>query len=130
VASYISVKMNRILQRNGTTPDTGKKLSIGTLRIFIAGAAGILTFCILGLISPRSVQPLPPIDTNAAPTFNLFMYVSYVLNAESYCYEGPKPEEFGDAGLNWERIGWRIRVRFKSLSNLVRPKDHIEPDSQ
>ncbi|PYU29206.1 MAG: HNH endonuclease [Acidobacteria bacterium] len=46
--------------------------------------------------------------------------------AESYCYESPKPEEFGDAGLNWERIGWRIRVRFKSLSNLVRPKEHIE----
>jgi putative restriction endonuclease len=46
--------------------------------------------------------------------------------AESYCYESPKPEEFGDAGLNWERIGWRIRVRFKSLSNLVRPKDHMD----
>ena len=46
--------------------------------------------------------------------------------AESYCYESPKPEEFGDAGLNWERIGWRIRVRFKPLSNKVRPKDHID----
>jgi putative restriction endonuclease len=46
--------------------------------------------------------------------------------AESYCYESPKPEEFGAAGLNWERIGWRIRVRFKSLSNLARPKEHIE----
>jgi putative restriction endonuclease len=45
--------------------------------------------------------------------------------AESYCYESPKPEEFGEAGLNWERIGWRIRARFTSLSNLVRPKDHI-----
>jgi len=45
--------------------------------------------------------------------------------AESYCYESPKPEEFGDAGLNWERIGWRIRVQFKSLNNLIRPKDHI-----
>jgi len=46
--------------------------------------------------------------------------------AESYCYESPKPEEFGDAGLNWNRIGWRIRVRFKSLTNLIRPKDNID----
>jgi putative restriction endonuclease len=45
--------------------------------------------------------------------------------AESYCYESPKPEEFGDSGLNWEQIGWRVRVQFKSLSSLVRPKDHI-----
>ena len=45
--------------------------------------------------------------------------------AESYCYESPKPEEFGDAGLNWERIGWRVRVHFKQLSNTIRPKDHI-----
>jgi hypothetical protein len=49
--------------------------------------------------------------------------------AESYCYECPKPEEFGDAGLNWGWIGWRIRVRFKPLTNLVRPKDHMSlPD--
>src|SRR5205085_997823 len=45
--------------------------------------------------------------------------------AESYCYESPKPEEFGDAGLNWERIGWRIRVRFTTLTNRVRPKEHM-----
>ena len=46
--------------------------------------------------------------------------------AESYCYESPKPEEFGGAGMNWEAIGWRLRVRFKNLVNRVRPKDHIE----
>ncbi len=46
--------------------------------------------------------------------------------AESYCYESPKPEEFGGAGMNWEAIGWRLRVRFKNLGNRVRPKDHIE----
>ncbi|HEV2173017.1 MAG TPA: HNH endonuclease [Nitrospira sp.] len=45
--------------------------------------------------------------------------------AESYCYESPKPEEFGDAGLNWEKIGWRIRVRFSRLTNLIRPKEHM-----
>jgi putative restriction endonuclease len=46
--------------------------------------------------------------------------------AESYCYESPKPEEFGGAGMNWEAIGWRLRVHFRNLGNRVRPKDHIE----
>jgi putative restriction endonuclease len=43
----------------------------------------------------------------------------------SYCYESPKPSEFGEVGLNWEAIGWRVRVKFISLLNRVRPKDHI-----
>jgi putative restriction endonuclease len=45
--------------------------------------------------------------------------------AASYCYESPKPAEFGDVGLNWEAIGWRVRVNFVSLLNKIRPKDHI-----
>lgn len=44
----------------------------------------------------------------------------------SYCYESPKPSEFGEVGLNWEAIGWRVRVNFVSLLNRVRPKDHID----
>jgi hypothetical protein len=44
----------------------------------------------------------------------------------SYCYESPKPSEFGEVGLNWEAIGWRVRVKFISLLNRVRPKDHID----
>ena len=44
----------------------------------------------------------------------------------SYCYESPKPKEFGEVGLNWEAIGWRVRVNFVSLLNKVRPKDHID----
>jgi hypothetical protein len=45
--------------------------------------------------------------------------------AESYCFENPKPPEFGDAGPNWDNIGWRIRVRFKTLAHHIRPKDHM-----
>src|SRR5690348_3441452 len=45
--------------------------------------------------------------------------------ADSYCYESPKPEEFGKAGLNWGTVGWRVGVRFTRMSNLVRPKDHM-----
>src|SRR5208282_3609701 len=44
----------------------------------------------------------------------------------SYCYESPKPTEFGGVGQNWEAIGWRVRVNFVSLLNKVRPKDHID----
>jgi putative restriction endonuclease len=46
--------------------------------------------------------------------------------AQSYCWESPKPTEFGTAGQNWEDVGWRVRVAFTPLLHQVRPKDHIE----
>jgi putative restriction endonuclease len=46
--------------------------------------------------------------------------------AQSYCWESPKPQEFGNAGQNWENIGWKVKVGFTELANQVRPKDHIE----
>jgi putative restriction endonuclease len=46
--------------------------------------------------------------------------------AQSYCWESPKPLEFGSSGQNWEDIGWRVKVQFTQLSNKVRPKDHID----
>ena len=45
--------------------------------------------------------------------------------AQSYCWENPKPLEFGTAGQNWESIGWKVKVNFTQLANKVRPKDHI-----
>jgi hypothetical protein len=45
--------------------------------------------------------------------------------AQSYSWESPKPAEFGEAGQNWENLGWRVRIRFTTLLNKVRPKDHI-----
>jgi putative restriction endonuclease len=45
--------------------------------------------------------------------------------AQSYCWESPKPLEFGTAGQNWENIGWKVKVNFTKLDNRVRPKDHI-----
>jgi hypothetical protein len=45
--------------------------------------------------------------------------------AQSYCWESPKPVEFGLAGQNWENIGWKVLVTFTPLSHRVRPKDHI-----
>jgi putative restriction endonuclease len=43
----------------------------------------------------------------------------------SYCYENPKPPEFGGVGMYWNTIGWRVRVVFTKLDNRIRPKDHI-----
>jgi hypothetical protein len=45
--------------------------------------------------------------------------------AKSYCWECPKPAEFGSTGQNWEDIGWRVNVSFSTLLNKVRPKDHM-----
>lgn len=45
--------------------------------------------------------------------------------AHSYCYECPKPDEFGAVGRNWDEIGWRIDVRFKREPAAMRPKDHM-----
>jgi putative restriction endonuclease len=44
----------------------------------------------------------------------------------SYCYESPKPLEFGGVGSNWETIGWRVRINFTPLVHRIRPKDHID----
>jgi len=46
--------------------------------------------------------------------------------AKSYCWESPKPAEFGTTGEYWENVGWRVTVAFTSLLNRIRPKDHIE----
>jgi hypothetical protein len=46
--------------------------------------------------------------------------------AQSYCWESPKPLEFGTAGQNWENIGWKVKVNFTELANKVRPKDHMD----
>src|SRR5205807_5958455 len=43
-----------------------------------------------------------------------------------FCYESPKPDEFGEVGFYWEAVGWRVRVNFTRLLKAIRPKDHIE----
>jgi putative restriction endonuclease len=45
--------------------------------------------------------------------------------AQSYCWESPKPQEFGGAGENWDDRGWKVRVNFTRLLNRIRPKDHM-----
>ena len=46
--------------------------------------------------------------------------------AQSFCWESPKPTEFGNTGQYWENIGWKVSVSFVELSTRIRPKDHMD----
>ena len=65
-----------------------------------------------------------------APGDVIFSFVDTLIAAigiaQSYCWESPKPQEFGATGQYWESIGWKVRVRFTPLIHRIRPKDHIE----
>jgi putative restriction endonuclease len=45
--------------------------------------------------------------------------------ANSHGYESPKPLEFGETGAYWNRIGWRVDVRFAELRHVIRPVEHM-----
>jgi hypothetical protein len=53
-------------------------------------------------------------------------FIAAIGVAQSYCWESPKPTEFGSTGDYWENIGWKVRVQFTRLVHRARPKDHIE----
>ena len=46
--------------------------------------------------------------------------------AQSTAYESPKPAEFGSAGPNWNRIGWKVAVRYFRTTSPVKPSDHMD----
>ena len=46
--------------------------------------------------------------------------------AASNAYEAPKPLEFGEAGAYWDKIGWRVDVRFSELRLPIRPSEHMQ----
>jgi len=46
--------------------------------------------------------------------------------AASNAYEAPKPLEFGEAGAYWDKIGWRVDVRFAELRLPIRPSEHMQ----
>jgi len=53
-------------------------------------------------------------------------YIRAIGIAQSPAYEAPKPMEFGTVGAYWERIGWRVDVRFTELKNVIRPMDQMD----
>jgi len=52
-------------------------------------------------------------------------YVAAIGIAQSYCWESPKPSEFGAIGQYWDNVGWKVRVQITPLVRRVRPKDHM-----
>ena len=46
--------------------------------------------------------------------------------AQSYCWESPKPLEFGARARIGKHIGWKVKVGFTGLAHKMRPKDHID----
>ncbi|MBS0216294.1 MAG: HNH endonuclease [Proteobacteria bacterium] len=52
-------------------------------------------------------------------------YIKAIGIAASHAYESPKPLEFGLAGAYWDKIGWRVDVRFMELHGPVRPADNM-----
>lgn len=45
--------------------------------------------------------------------------------ATSVYTEQAKPEDFGQAGLNWSDTGWLVPIEWTELDKAVSPKDHI-----
>src|SRR5262249_54797091 len=46
--------------------------------------------------------------------------------ATSYGYESPIPAEFGAAGPNWERIGWRVDVMYRLPAPIIEARRHMD----
>jgi hypothetical protein len=45
-----------------------------------------------------------------------------VGSARSHCYTSPQPDEFGHIGEAWDRVGWRVDVRFAQAERQIQPK--------
>ena len=64
-----------------------------------------------------------------APGDAVFSFADTLIKAigvaASNAYESPKPLEFGQAGAYWEKIGWRVDVRFVELRLPIRPSEHM-----
>lgn len=45
--------------------------------------------------------------------------------ATDFCFESPKPSEFGSAGMNWDMVGWKVLVHWTHLKNPIRPAEHM-----
>ena len=53
-------------------------------------------------------------------------FIQAVGVATDFCFEAPKPDEFGAAGSNWSHIGWKVPVRWNLLLNKIKPSEHMD----
>lgn len=62
-----------------------------------------------------------------APGDIVFCYWNTQIRAEgrllSFGYDAPKPDEFGNAGRAWSKIGYRADVEYTRLQAPLRPRD-------
>jgi putative restriction endonuclease len=81
------------------------------------------------LKSDGSLNPFYEFMREVAPGDVIFSFSDTQIRAIgialSTAYEAPKPAEFGSVGAYWDRIGWRVDVRFSELTNPIKPADHI-----
>lgn len=65
-----------------------------------------------------------------APGDIVFSYADGLMKAigiaASHAYEAPKPLAFGLSGAYWDKIGWRVDVRFTELKDPIKPAEHME----
>lgn len=79
--------------------------------------------------SDGSLNPFYEFMREVAPGDVIFSFSDTQIRAIGIAlttaYEAPKPAEFGSVGAYWDRIGWRVDVRFSELKSPIRPIDHI-----
>lgn len=80
--------------------------------------------------SNGDVNPFYEFMREVAPGDLVFSFAGTRIRAcgiaRSYAHEAPKPPEFGQAGPNWEAIGWRVDVEFHEISTVFRPAEWME----
>ena len=53
-------------------------------------------------------------------------YIKAIGVATRRAVTSPKPEEFGDAGQNWNSEGWLVEVDFQEIENPIKPANHMD----
>lgn len=51
--------------------------------------------------------------------------ISQVGVVTSFCVEAPRPDEFGAAGNQWDREGWKVGVAYQPLPSPITPSAHM-----
>lgn len=78
----------------------------------------------------QSANPFYDFMREVAPGDAIFSFADTLIKAigvaSSNAYEAPKPLEFGTAGAYWEKIGWRLDVRFHELRSPLRPASYMD----
>ena len=72
---------------------------------------------------PRSWRSAGTAGDTGAPGDLVFSFRDTLIQAigvaTDYCFEAPKPADFGETGRYWNRIGWKVPVHWTLLANRV-----------